>query len=80
MRSHTLTQFSVPTATHCNFGLKAMVLMVEPASKALWESFKSMISQTYNFLSFPPVAKYFPFGEMEMLLTLASWALKVYLI
>lgn len=40
----------------------------------------SVMSQMNNFLSFPPVAMYFPLGEMETELMLASWALKVDLI
>jgi len=53
--------------------------MVDPASKSLegWE--RSLMSQMYNFLSFPPVAMYFPLGEMETPLMLASWALKEFL-
>lgn len=38
--------------------------MVLPASMTLMGSFKSAMSQMYNYLSFPPVAKYFPLGEM----------------
>jgi len=46
--------------------------MVEPASKSLDGCDKSLISQMYNFLSFPPVAMYLPFGEIETPLTLES--------
>jgi len=46
--------------------------MVEPASKSLEGWFKSLISQMNNFLSFPPVAMYFPLGEIETPLMLAS--------
>lgn len=80
IKSQTLTLFSVPTATHCIFGLKAIELMVEPASKDLdgWE--RSKMSQMRSFLSLPPVAMYFPFGEMETWLMFPSWAFKEYLI
>jgi len=35
IRFQTLTEFSVPAATHYNLGLKAITLMVEPASNSL---------------------------------------------
>jgi hypothetical protein len=70
IKSQTLIPFSVPTATHYNFGLKAIVLMVDPASKFLDGWVKSRISQMNNFLSLPPVAIYFPLMEMETKLTL----------
>lgn len=35
IKSQTLMLLSVPTATHYNFGLKAMALIDEPASKFL---------------------------------------------
>jgi len=38
--------------------------MVEPASNVLIGYFKSKTSHKFNFLSLPPVAKYFPFGEI----------------
>jgi len=46
--------------------------MVDPASNSLEGVVKSLESQMYNFLSFPPVAMYFPLGEIETLLMLAS--------
>lgn len=72
IKSQTLRAFSVPTATHYNLGLKAMVLMVAPASKDLDGWLKSKMSQMYNFLSLPPVAMYFPLGEMETKLMFPS--------
>lgn len=53
--------------------------MVDPASNSLEWMVRSLMSQMYNFLSFPPVAMYFPLGEMETPLMLALWALKVFL-
>jgi len=53
--------------------------MVDPASNSLEGVERSLESQMYNFLSFPPVAMYFPLGEMETPLMLDSWALKVFL-
>jgi len=53
--------------------------MVAPASNSLEGVDKSLESHIYNFLSFPPVAMYFPLGEMATPLMLASWALKVFL-
>lgn len=67
-----LTPCSVPAATHYNLGLKANPKMVDPASNSLEGAERSLMSQTYNFLSFPPVAMYLPLGEMETPLMLAS--------
>jgi hypothetical protein len=54
--------------------------MIDPASNYLNGSFKSLISQIFNYLSFPPVAKYFPLGLIATALILPSCDLKVYLI
>jgi len=80
IKSQIFTWLSVPTATHYILGLKAIWLIVEPASNSLELWVRSKISQMYNFLSLPPVAIYFPFGEIETELQFPSWALKVYLI
>jgi len=45
--------------------LKAIALIVEPASNSLVAYFMSTISQIYNFLSLPPVAIYFPLAEID---------------
>lgn len=79
IKSQTLIPFSVPAATHYNLGLKAMEKMLDPALNSLEGAAKSLMSQMYNFLSFPPVAMYFPLGEIDTELMLASWALKVFL-
>lgn len=80
IKSQILIPFSVAALTHCNLGLNEIWLMVEPASNCLNGSFKSLMSQMLRVLSFPPVAKYFPFGLIETELAFPSWALKVYLI
>jgi hypothetical protein len=46
-------------------GLNEIWKIVDPASKSLEGCDKSLISQIYNFLSLPPVAMYFPLGEIE---------------
>lgn len=66
--------------THYNLGLKQIWLIVHPVSMVLIGSFKSVISQMFNILSLPPVARYFPLGEMATELTFPSCGLKVYLI
>jgi len=38
--------------------------MVEPASNVLIGYLRSETSHKFNFLSLPPVARYFPFGEI----------------
>jgi len=45
---------------------------VELTSIVLKVSLKSEISQIFKDLSFPPVAKYFPFGEIATAFTLDS--------
>lgn len=79
IKSQTLIPDSVPAATHYNLGLKAMEKMLDPALNSLEGAAKSLMSQMYNFLSFPPVAMYFPLGEIDTELMLDSWALKVFL-
>jgi len=54
--------------------------MVLPASMVLMGVFKSVMSHKFNFLSLPPVAKYFPLGEIATELQFPSWGFKVYLI
>jgi len=75
-----LIPFSVATDTHYNFGLKQIWLIVEPASNVLIDYLRSVTSHKYNFLSLPPVTKYFPFGEIETKLTKPSCGLNEYLI
>lgn len=53
--------------------------MADPVLNSLAKVDKSWMSQMCNFLSFPPVAMYFPLGEMETELMFDSWALKVFL-
>jgi hypothetical protein len=60
--------------------LKQIWLILHPASIVLIGSLKSVISQIFNYLSLPPVARYFPFGLMATELTFPSCGLKVYLI
>lgn len=72
IKSQILIPFSVEALTHCNLGLKEIWLMVDPASNCLKGSLKSLISQMFNYLSFPPVAKYLPFGLIETELALPS--------
>jgi len=79
IKSQILTPYSVPAATHYNLGLNEIWKIVDPASKSLEGWDKSLISQIYNFLSLPPVAMYFPLGEIETPLILESWALNVFL-
>jgi len=69
IKSQTLTPFSVAAETHYNLGLNPIELMVEPASKLLIGYLRSVTSHKLSFLSLPPVAKYFPFGEMATQLT-----------
>lgn len=45
IKSQILTAFSVPTPTHYIFGLKAIWLMVDPASNSLELWVRSKISQ-----------------------------------
>lgn len=79
-RSQTLIPFSVAAETHCNLGLNWIWLMVDPASMVLMGSLRSVTSQTFNYLSLPPVARYLELGEMATVLTDPSWGLKVALI
>lgn len=53
---------------------------MDPASYSVKDLERSLMSQMVNFLSFPPVAMNFPWGEMETPLMLAlGWATKVFL-
>lgn len=52
-------------------------LMVEPASNSCLGFWRSDTSQTYSFLSLPPVAIKLPYrGEISTALMLFSWAFK----
>ena len=46
----------------------------------LMGSFKSVTSQKWRILSFPPVARYLALGEMATVLICPLWGLKVFLI
>lgn len=56
-RSQILTPFSVPTAIHYIFGLKAMALIIPPVSYELFGASKSLKFQIFNVESLPPVAR-----------------------
>jgi len=79
--AHTLISFSVAAAINGRRGWNAIELIVDPASYSYLGFLKSVISQTYNFLSFPPVAIKLPYnGETATALILFSWALNENLI